>query len=264
MKHLFLYLLLVPGLFSQTKPSLMGVFAHPDDETIIGALFAKYAREGHKVTLITLTSGQKGVTPNTNLPAGDELGAAREKEGRCSSEKLGAADHSFLGFQDGTLYDPRTLEQAARQVLEKINFHKPDVVVTWGPDGVTGHPDHRAVSNLTTQIFQQRRLLSYKPRRLYYIALSERQFEGAEMDGRRVPFRTVADDLITTWVDARKYSAPAFAAIQCHKTQWDAKRMEWNQKMFEEIMEGKITLRLAVSDTDPPRGRETDIFERTP
>jgi len=63
--------------------------------------------------------------------------------------------------------------------------------------------------------------------------MSERQFEGAEMDGRRVPFRLVADELITTWVDARKYSSPAFAAIQCHKTQWDTRHMEWNQEMFE-------------------------------
>lgn len=257
----WLLLLCCLSLQAQPKGSLMAVFAHPDDETIVGALLARYAREGYRVHVVTITNGDRGKTPNTTLENGPELGAAREKEWACSMQKLGIAEHTMLSEHDASLSDPRVIEMVGRKVLEKINAFKPGVLLTWGPDGVTGHPDHRAASNITTQLFSQRAALAHKPRKLYYIAMSERQFEGAEMDGRRVPFRLVADELITTWVDCRKYSAAAFAAIQCHKTQWDTRRMEWNQQMFEKIQEGKVTLRLAMTDLPFPKGRETDIFE---
>ncbi len=68
--------------------TILAVFAHPDDEISVGAVLAKYAAEGHDVYLVTATSGQAGAG-NTDIPAGPRLGAAREKEVRCSAGKLG-------------------------------------------------------------------------------------------------------------------------------------------------------------------------------
>lgn len=260
MAHAAFWLWLAASLIAQQKPSLLAVFAHPDDETIVGALLAKYAREGHPVYLVTATDGQQGTTPHGGLPAGEELGRARRLELKCSIEKLGLTGWTPLGFWDAKLSEPKTLEQIGRRVVDEINRLRPDVLLTWGPDGVTGHPDHRAVSNVTTQVFQQRRLLRHHPRKLYYVALSDRQFAQARMEDRPVPFRTLEDSFITTWIDCKKYASAAFESIQCHETQWDGKRMEWHRNMFEQIMEGMITLRLAMSDLPATQRKETDIF----
>jgi LmbE family N-acetylglucosaminyl deacetylase len=61
-------------------------------------------------------------------------------------------------------------------MIELVNHTKPDVIVTWGPDGLTGHPRHVLVSNVVTRVFQQQRVLEHKPRKLYYIAYPESRF----------------------------------------------------------------------------------------
>src|SRR6185369_15614356 len=64
----------------------------------------------------------------------------------------------------------------AERLITIIDQTKPDVVVTWGPDGLTGHPRHILVSNVVTRVFQQRRLVAAAPRKLYYIAYPESRF----------------------------------------------------------------------------------------
>ena len=90
-------LAIVAGSLLHSAPvyTLLAVFAHPDDETVIGPLLAKYSREGHKVHLITLTAGQKGVSEHAKIPEGDALAAVRAKELACSAEKLGLTSHKL-------------------------------------------------------------------------------------------------------------------------------------------------------------------------
>ena len=243
------------------KPVLMAVFSHPDDETTVGALLAKYAAEGHDVYLVSITSGQKGKTPFTDIPMGDELGAAREAELRCAASKLGIHPPILLGYQDQGISDPRTLAQVGAKLRGKINELTPDVIITWGAEGVTGHPDHRATHNIASEVFQQRSLLKHKPRKLYYVAFPESRFSNLKIEGRRLPFRLVSDAFITTEVDCAKYEDQAWAAIQCHKTQWDAARMAEHRQIFEEVTGRHAFLRLALSDRPGKANTESDIFE---
>jgi len=239
----------------------MAVFAHPDDETTVGALLAKYAAEGHDVYLVCITSGQKGKTPFTDIPMGDELGAAREAELRCAAAKLGIHPPILFRYQDQGISDPRTLEQVGAKLREQIEKLTPDVILTWGPEGVTGHPDHRATSSITTQVFQQHSLLNHKPQKLYYVAFPESRFSGLRLGSRQPPFRLVSEIFITTEVDCGKYGDRAWAALQCHKTQWDTAQMAKNRRLFEKAAGGRVFLRLALSEKAGTPTRENDIFQ---
>lgn len=93
----------------------------------------------------------------------------------------------------------------AERLIAIVNQTKPDVIVTWGPDGLTGHPRYILVSNIVTRVFQQRRLLEVAPRKLYYIAFPESRFPKPADFSRlsEQAFGTVSDELITTRVDIR-------------------------------------------------------------
>ena len=83
--------------------TLLAVFAHPDDETLIGPLLAKYGREGVRVQLVIVTEGEKGIFPHAGIPAGPELAKVRAEEARCSCRALGISAPILLGFKDAEL-----------------------------------------------------------------------------------------------------------------------------------------------------------------
>ena len=243
-------------VFAAGKPTLLAVFAHPDDETVVGPLLAKYAKEGYTVHLLTLTAGQLGTAEHAKIPAGDALAAVRTKELSCAVEKLGLSGHTLLGFKDQGFavgWAGQPMNDAANQVRDAINSLHPDVVHTWGPDGGTGHPDHRAASNLTTQAFQQRSVLNYRPKKLYYVVFADTP----DAIGDFAPGRKVSAEFITTEVDAGRYIDAAYAAIQCHQSQWTPETMVNLRKMME-AQKGIIPLRLALSTVGmPPAARRT-------
>jgi len=231
-------------LLPAEKMTVLAVFAHPDDEIAVAPLLAKYAAEGNDVYLATITSGQVGGN-NTDIPEGAELGAAREKELACSAKRLGIHKPFALGFQDGNTASREALGPIVERVREVINKVKPDVVVTWGPDGMSGHPDHRIASAVTTEVFLRRELLEDPPAKLYYVEIPASSLpEDASAVGLpRMP-GAVSDEFLTTVVDADEYLDQTFAAMQCHVTQWAP--VERMRKMFEmrkKLMGGKIYLR---------------------
>ena len=119
---------------------LMAIFSHPDDETVIAPLLARYAREGASVHLVIATDGRLGTNP-WGLPPGDELAAARAEEARCSCRELGVQPPILLGIHDqGVVAE---LEHLAVEITRLWTELQPDVVITWGPEGLYGHPDHR-------------------------------------------------------------------------------------------------------------------------
>jgi LmbE family N-acetylglucosaminyl deacetylase len=255
-------LLIAVGTLPVLGDTVLVVFAHPDDETIIGPLLAQTVAQGYRVHLITITSGQKGTTKHSEIPAGAALGAARELEVQCSARQLGIVAPILLGFEDAELAQPPNLESAARQVATRIDELKPDVVVTWGPDGVTGHPDHRAVSNLTTQILQQHGQTRRRPRKLYYVALPESRFAQLAANDRFRSFRTVNDSFITTEIDVRDGLTNGWEAIRCHKTQWTEEQATDHHRLHEKVLGGRAFLRLALSRVGIPAGKESGLLER--
>src|SRR4030095_3985094 len=134
---------------------LMAVLAHPDDESLgVGGTLTKYASDGVDVHLLTATRGDagryRGLRPDDPQHPGPVAPAAiREAELPPAGAVLGIRHVSLLDFQDRYLdrADPR---QAVASIAGHFRQVRPDVVVTFGPDGAYGHPDHIAISQFTT------------------------------------------------------------------------------------------------------------------
>jgi LmbE family N-acetylglucosaminyl deacetylase len=129
-----------------TRRTLLGVWAHPDDEAYTSAgLMAEFRRRGDRVVVITATLGEHGTSdPRAWPPA--RLAARRLRELRNSLAALDVDELHVLGYEDGGC----ALHDGTEQIGRFITDIEPDVIVTFGPDGMTGHPDHRAVSRWTT------------------------------------------------------------------------------------------------------------------
>jgi LmbE family N-acetylglucosaminyl deacetylase len=152
-----------------SRRTLLGVWAHPDDEAYLSAgLMLEYTARGDRVVVITATRGEHGTAdPRTWPPA--RLAAHRERELRASLATLDVHELRVLGFEDGDCdrHDGRDL------IRRQIDDIRPDVIVTFGPDGMTGHPDHRAVSRWTTEAWAT----STTSSQLWYATLTPRFHE---------------------------------------------------------------------------------------
>ena len=133
---------------------MLAVFAHPDDERVIGPLLSRLAREGRETHLVIATDGSKGVRDFAHIPAGAELAAARTKEANCAANRLGVRQLHILGLPDGGLASFEVLGKLRSALAAIIDSLKPAAIITFGPEGGTGHPDHRLVGDVVTQIVQ--------------------------------------------------------------------------------------------------------------
>jgi 2-polyprenyl-6-methoxyphenol hydroxylase-like FAD-dependent oxidoreductase/LmbE family N-acetylglucosaminyl deacetylase len=125
--------------------TVLGVWAHPDDETYLSSgLMILARRAGHRVVCVTATRGEHGTSDPDRWPP-ERLARTRDHEVRAAMAVLGVDDHRILGLEDGTLADLDPAE-GTRLVADLLADVRPDTIVTFGPDGMTGHPDHRAVA----------------------------------------------------------------------------------------------------------------------
>ena len=147
---------------------ILGIFAHADDEITVSPILAKYANQNTKIYLAFATDGQHGVTAHAQIPAGPKLTKIRAKEAECACKKLRAEAPILFGFEDGTLMRPDTHSPLHNKIQILLDQLKPDIVLTWGPDGGYGHPDHRMISNVVTEVFQKN---SNNNQQLYYAGL---------------------------------------------------------------------------------------------
>src|ERR1700687_2036782 len=133
------------------KLKLMCVLAHPDDESLgNGGILAKCAAEGVETYLVTATRGERGWFGNeSDYPGLEALGKRREAELLAAAQVLGIRRVDFLDYIDGDL-DQAPPSEVIAQIVGHVRSVKPDVVVTFGPDGAYGHPDHIAICQLTT------------------------------------------------------------------------------------------------------------------
>jgi LmbE family N-acetylglucosaminyl deacetylase len=133
--------------------TLLGVWAHPDDEAYLSAgLMYEYRRRGDRVVVITATLGERGTGDPVAWPP-ERLAVLREQELRTSLAQLDVDELHLLGFMDGEC----TWNDGTDRIAEVIEEIGPDVIVTFGPDGMTGHPDHRAVSAWTSDAWRATR-----------------------------------------------------------------------------------------------------------
>jgi LmbE family N-acetylglucosaminyl deacetylase len=128
---------------------LLGVWAHPDDEAYLSAgLMAAAADLGRPATVVTATYGERGFADPDEWPPA-RAGAVRRWEAAAALAPLGVQDHRWLDLPDGGLADLDEDEQVARLVAI-IDEVQPDTLLTFGPDGGTGHPDHITIGRWAT------------------------------------------------------------------------------------------------------------------
>jgi LmbE family N-acetylglucosaminyl deacetylase len=192
-------------------PALLAVFAHPDDESYRpGGTLALLARRGVPVHVLTATRGQASSCGEPPLCSPDELPAVRERELRCACAALGIEPPHLLDYQDGCLseIDPETI---VAEILTMVDEVHPQIMITFGPDGISGHPDHVAIGQCTAEAFRRAEDVNA----LYTLAVPLSLAEKLGM----TQIRAVPDEAITLAVDISETWEAKLAAIRCHATQ---------------------------------------------
>jgi len=228
-----------------TRKVLLAIFAHPDDEVLVAPLLAAYARRGVRVHLVIVTDGEKGVSAHAGIPAGAQLARVRAEEARCSCAALGVQAPTLLGFKDGELgqiSSPpwRHLGEVRAAIAGAVEQLRPDVLVTFGPDGGDGHADHRLVGNLVTEIVQAES--PGAPSLLFYPGFPKDRLAKAPSMG--LPWAPTEERFLTVRVpfEASDMQA-ARASLACHKSQFPEAQVEPLAAFMSGLLDGHVYLR---------------------
>ena len=128
--------------------TILSVWAHPDDETYLAAGIMAAARDaGQRVACVSATAGENGTDDPETWPP-DRLGRVRRWETAAAMAVLGVREHQVSGLPDGGLDDHE--EEGLVWVGRLLDDVQPDTILTFGPDGMTYHPDHIAVHRWVT------------------------------------------------------------------------------------------------------------------
>ncbi len=234
-----------------TGSRLLALTAHPDDESFrCGGTLALLARRGIRVQLLTATRGEAGSRGDPPLCRADELAAMRERELRNACAALGIEPPRFLEYLDGTLADVDE-EEATAQVTAIIQEVRPQVLLTWPPDGLSGHPDHVAVSRWTSLAFQRAAALGPDaPAALYHLAVPRSVAKALGLSH----LHDAPDEQVTLTVDVTPVWEQKLAAIRCHRTQMGGSPILNEPKEKRRLFLGTEHFRLAMTRSDPSAG----------
>jgi LmbE family N-acetylglucosaminyl deacetylase len=243
-----------PSARAQARRPILAVFAHPDDERVIGPLLSRLAREGRETHLVIATDGAKGVRDFARIPAGAELAAARTGEATCAANRLGVRQLRILGLPDGGLASFDVLSKLRSGLAAIIDSIKPAAIITFGPEGGTGHPDHRLVGNVTTQIVQSD--ARYANIDLLYASLPTERLRTAPRANPSV--NGMAEALLTVRVPFEERDLVAGREeFACHRSQYAPAEMDSVNKYLAHAWNGTVWLR-------PWNGtlRDPELFRR--
>jgi LmbE family N-acetylglucosaminyl deacetylase len=259
---------------------LLAVLAHPDDESLgLGGTLVKYATDGVQTHLVTATRGERGRYGTAEKSPGFKIvGAARTNELLAAARILGLQSVDFLDYMDGDLDQAPPLE-ASDKIAAHIREIRPQVVVTFGPEGAYGHPDHIAVSQFTISAIVRAAspdpktggLRPHTVQKLYWMAWPPDIWDAYQaafkkltitVDGVERQAMPQPDWSITTKVDATAHWKTVWEAVQCHQTQIAiySKLRELSVRQHEVIWGHQMFYR-AFSLVNSGRKIETDLFE---
>jgi LmbE family N-acetylglucosaminyl deacetylase len=250
----------------------------------MGGTLARYSDEGIETSLITATRGERGRFGRREASPDPELvGRTRERELRAAAKELGIAEVNLLGFMDGDLDQVNP-----QKAISKIAFHlrriRPNVVLTFGPEGGYGHPDHIAISQFTTAATicaadPEFRLIGeaewelpvHRVSKLYYMAWSGRKWGAyqaalrtlkARVDGIERQATPWPDWAVTTLIDTSDYWATVWRAVSCHETQMAIyEKLKDLPEKHHQALWGSQEYYRAFSVVNGGRQCETDLFE---
>ena len=224
------FLLFTPEMLRSqaSRPrTLVAVLAHTDDEGPAAPMIARYAREGVEVHLLIASDGGQGTgfaaARGDTVPRDQELVRMRTQEALCAAQALGVKPPILLGFPDGKLGDyagDRTLiYRLTQRIAEELQRLRPDVILTWGPDGGTGHPDHRIVGNIVMQL--QRNGAPGVPERIFFIHLSAEMMRTMNPQRGEPPLLVPNARYLTVRVPFTPEDLQMSArSMACHKSQF--------------------------------------------
>ena len=205
---------------------LLLIVPHPDDEVFgCGGLFSKMAASGKRAATLTLTRG--GAGRSLGLCAQTDLPDIREAELRASLDELGVQDVHIWDYPDFLPDGDRGMEhreglrdvspdEIAPRISTLIDELKPEVLVTFQPNGSNGHPDHVMTHEF---VFRALEKASYKPKRIYYYA-GDRPYDGEARQGFLSPEDIAASHLYPThYIHVDDFIEPKLRAMGKHKTQ---------------------------------------------
>jgi LmbE family N-acetylglucosaminyl deacetylase len=225
-----------------SKFKLLAVLAHPDDESLgFGGTLAKYSSESVETFLVTATRGEAGRFGSLGRqvdPA--EVGRVREAELRAAAAVLGIREVSVLNYPDGAV-DTVAAGIAIRAIVAHIRRIQPHVIVTFGPEGAYGHPDHIAISQFTTAAVicaadagyrcdngSQGNRAPHRVAKLHYLAWRNDKWEVYQaafrkltsmVDGVQRQATPWPDWAVTTEIDTSAHWEVVWKAVGCHETQ---------------------------------------------
>ena len=134
--------------------TMLGIWAHPDDEAwLTGGLMAHAVREGRRVVCVTATRGELGTTDPARWPL-EGLAEVRTAEMARCLERLGVTEHLWFDYPDGGLA-ALAPEEPVEKLVALIEEIQPDTVLSFGPDGMTGHSDHQTTCAWATEAFRR-------------------------------------------------------------------------------------------------------------
>ena len=231
--------------------TLLYIFPHPDDESFGPApAIARQVREGHEVSLLTLTHGGATKVHHDLGLSVEEMGARRKEEMQCVAETLGL-DLTVLDYPDGGLQDldPRDLENV---IERKIKAVKPDVVVTYDYHGNSVHPDHVVTHAVVKRAYRAAcdEMAGRSPRRLAFFTLVEGEIADNPVGLQGTPRERIG--AVVTFSDEDRQKAED--ALACYETY--AEVIEEHQPLRQ--VEGGVAFALFQEDHPAPLDSLTD------
>ena len=229
--------------------TLLAVFAHPDDESFgPGGTLARYAAEGVSVHLVCATRGGAGVNALAEIDEIPDLARRRELELQCAASALNLASVEILGYRDSGMAGAEAnshpealararIEDVSERVAKAMDRCRPQLVLTHGPGGGYGHPDHIAVHRAVLGAWDlnfKRRLPEVRPHKLYFVTFPRALLRVAvrvmplmgidptrfgtnrDIDLRRMAVQTVP---VTARINVRRFLDAKQQAIACHASQ---------------------------------------------
>lgn len=267
---------------------LMAVLAHPDDESLgMGGTLAKYAADGAEVSLVTATRGERGRfrghrAGDAGHPGMAVLARIRESELMAASAVLGIQHVSLLDYCDQSL-DQADARQATERVACSLRRFRPDVVLTFGPDGGYGHPDHIAISQIATAAIvlaadaafdgdgSSTTAPPHRVTKLYYLAWPQSTWLAyqaavrtlsATVDGVERHVTPWPDWAITTAIDTGAVWPTVWRAVSCHESQLTGyEKLRDLEPMHHRMLWSQQSFYRAFSLVNGGRRRETDLFD---
>jgi mycothiol S-conjugate amidase len=276
---------------------IMAIFAHPDDENVIGGTLAYHTDHGDDVMLVCATRGEAGEISDPALATPETIGEVRQKELETACDILGIQHLEFLDRRDSGMdgteenNDPRALVQAnpdemKGEIVGLIRRYQPDVVITFEPFGWYGHPDHIFTSKWVTEAY---RLASdpnaypdsgspWQPNRLFYAVIRFSQWrkmiqeaiDAGYIDEGAFNIEIPEDEmlkteaLVTHIIDRRDYFDQKRQAMRAHQTQFgeDSFFVKIPDDMIRKTMGNEHFIQVhPAPDPSLPQNPSSDLFD---